>query len=152
MTTKREILGQALEELGIADYNFDIQSDELAAGLRRLDRIAAQWDGTGIRVNYNSGGGLEADSGLPDFAVNCFALNLAVQWGPSFGKTVSMDTKIAAKQALNSMLTGIGTMPEVPYPASLPVGTGNRRSGVRGPQYFPDTDEIVGLNDGATSF
>lgn len=151
MTTKREILGQALEEIGIADYNFDIQTDELAAGLRRLDRIAAQWDGKGIRTGYNLGAGLDDDSGLPDVAINCFALQLAVQWGPSWGKVLSMDTKIAAKQAINDLIVSLGTMPEVSYPPNLPIGAGNR-GGVLGAQYFPETDEVVGVNDGATDF
>lgn len=151
MTTKRELLGQALEELGMAEYIFDATPEELQSGLTRLNRIAAQWDGKRIRVGFNLGGGLDAESGIPDTAENCFALNLAVQWGPSFGKLVSMETKVAAKNALNDLMVANLTIPQVPNPSGLPRGTGNR-AGVLSRQYFQTGDEVTGVNDGALEY
>lgn len=141
----------AAEEFGVSS-SFDMPPEKLQNGLTRLNRIAAEWDGKGIRVGYNLGGGLDDPAGIPDTAENCFTLNLAVQWAASFGKTVSPDTKVAAKQALNSLLVARRVMPEVPYPAHMPVGTGNRGVGVKGRQYFPESTDIPGLNDGATEY
>lgn len=151
MTTKRELLAQAMEEFGVSDATFDISPEETQKGLTRLNRIAAQWDGQGIRVGFNLGGGLDDEAGIPDTAENAFALNLAVQWAGAFGKTVTQDLRIAARAAWNALYTARQVHPEVPYSSRLPLGSGNRLAG-RQQQYFPDTDDIAGLSDGATEF
>lgn len=150
MTTKQQLIEQAAAEFGISS-SFDIPAEKLQEGLARLNRIAAMWDGKGIRVGFNLGGGLADSAGIPDTCENAFALALAVQWAASFGKMVSVDTKVAAKDALNALMISRRTMPEVPYPPGLPVGTGSR-IGVMGRQYFPATTEVPGLNDGATEY
>lgn len=150
MATKRALILQAAEEFGISS-EFDISPEEMQSGLTRLNRIAAGWDGKGIRVGFNLGGDLDAEAGIPDTAENCFALNLAVQWAPSFGKAISLDTKVAAKQAFSDLYVSLQRLPKAPRPSHLPVGSGNR-GGVTGPQYFPDTTEVEGLNDGAAEY
>jgi hypothetical protein len=152
MATKRQIIAQGLEEIGLAEYEFDATPEELQSFLRRLDRIMAQWDGQTIRTGYNLAGGLDDESGLPDTVVNCAALHLGIAMAPSFGKTISPDTRVAAGTAYNTMLTQLHRMPQVPYPDRLPVGVGNKR-GVMEPQYFgPNNGETPGLNDGATEY
>lgn len=152
MTTKREIIAQGLEEIGMAEYIFDATPEELQSFLKRLDRIFAQWDGQSIRTGYNLGGNIDAKAGIPDTVVNCGALHLAIAMAPSFGKTISPDTRIGAGVAMNTMLTQLHRMPQVPYPDRLPVGAGNKR-GVLEPQYFgPSNGETPGLNDGATEY
>ena len=151
MTTKRELISQALEEIGITD-DFDPTPEELASALRRMDRMAAEWDGVGIRVGYNLGGELDDDVGIADTAENCFAINLGIRIARSFGKTVSPDAKVEAGQALNALMVSRRVVPETPYPARLPVGTGTRRS-VMERQYFPESNgEVPGLNEGATEY
>lgn len=150
MTTKRALLLTAAEEFGITSA-FDISPEEMQSGLTRLDRIAAQWDGKGIRVGYNLGGDLDSESGIPDTAENCFSLNVAVQWASSFGKSVSMDVKAAAKQAFNDLYVSLARLPQAPRSPALPIGAGNRVR-VLGRHYFPDTTDVEGLNNGATEY
>jgi hypothetical protein len=151
MTTKLEVISQAFEEIGMADYVFDTTPEEQQGFLRRLNGMAAEWDGIGIRVGYSLGSDINAESGLPDTAVNCFATNLAIRMAPSFGKTPSVETKTAAKNGFNAMLVSRRIRPEVPYAGSLPIGTGSRR-GPMEPQYFGDSTDVSGLNDGATEY
>ncbi|HEX7891469.1 MAG TPA: packaged DNA stabilization gp4 family protein [Ramlibacter sp.] len=150
MTTKQELIEQALAEFGITSA-FDVSPEELQEGLKRLNRIAAQWDGIGIRVGFNLGGGLEDSVGIPDTAEDAFATNLALRWASSFGKTVGADTRKAAAQGFNALYTARAPRPEVPQSSRLPLGAGNRM-GTTGRQYFPETNEIPGLNDGATEY
>jgi hypothetical protein len=151
VATKRDLIAAALEELGMAEYIFDATPEELQSFLRRLDAIAAEWDGQRVRVGYNFGTDITAQAGIPDTARDCFSLHLAIRMAPSFGKAVSGDTRVAAAQAFNAMLVARRVMPEVQLPAGMPVGTGTKR-GVMEPQYFQPSSDVPGLNDGATEY
>ncbi len=153
MSTKRSLIAQAFDEFGLAEYVFDATPEELQSAFVRLQRQMTQWDGIGIRTGYILAGNIDAESGLPDTAENAVALNLAVACAPSYGKVLSVDTKVAAKMALNALMTALQQRPEVPYPRRLPIGTGNDRD-VLDPQYFgPGSgDAVPGLNDGALEY
>lgn len=135
----------------MAEYIFDATPEELQSFLRRLDAIAAEWDGQGIRVGYNFGTDIEAQSGIPDTMDDCFAVHLAIRMAPSFGKTLSADTRVAATQSFNAMLVARRVMPQVPIPGNMPIGTGMKR-GVMEPQYFQPGSDVEGLNEGATEY
>lgn len=150
MTTKRALILTAAESFGI-NSDFDLSPEELASGLKRLDGIAAEWDGVGIRVGYNLGGGLDDEAGIPDTANECFSANLAVRWAASFGKMVSPDVKVAATRGFNALYVSRGVKPQAPMSSRLPLGAGNRR-GVLSQQYFTDDGEVPGLNDGAEEY
>lgn len=135
--TKRDLIKQALEDIGITEH-FDITPEEFQSAMRRMDRMAAEWAGVGISVGYNLAGGLDDEAGIEAADENCFAVNLGVRIARSFGKTVTAEAKVEAGQALNAMQVSHITVPEVPHPASLPLGTGNRQ-GVMERQYFPDS-------------
>jgi hypothetical protein len=135
MTTKRDLLLQAAEEFGV-NSSFDLSPEELQSGLKRLDRLAAEWDGKSIRVGYNFGGGLDDPVGIPDTAEGAFASNLAVRWAPGMGKTISVDTKVAAREGFNALYVSMGRIPQVAHNPALPIGTGNR-AGVLGGSISP---------------
>lgn len=151
MSTKREIVASALGEIGLASYIFDATPEQLADAVKRLNGLFAGWDGIGIRVGYNFGTDIEAESGIPDTAEECAYTNLALRIAPTYGKMVSPETKIAAKNGFNVLYAARRPLPQAPMPSRLPLGAGNRR-GVLSPQYFPATDEVEGLNDGATEY
>jgi hypothetical protein len=152
VTTKRAIIALALEEVGMAEYLFDASPETLDSFRRRLDTLAAQWDGMGIRRGYNLGGDIDAESGLPDTDIEAYSMNLACRMAPSFGKTLQPQTRISAVQGYQMLLTTQALRPEMPIPSRLPIGTGNRQ-GVLEQQYFPKNDGTVeGLNAGATEY
>lgn len=108
MPTKREVVVDAYEELGKASYEFDLAPDMLQSGLRRLDAMVAEWGGTmGIRVGYAGGdgsGSIDAETQVPDWCYRALYLNLAVSLAPTFGKTVSPETRVAAKDAKDAVM------------------------------------------------
>lgn len=152
MTTKRSLVAGAFEELGMAEYIFDATPEELLSAVTRMDRMAAMWDGLFIRLGYSLGSGIDSEAGIPDTAEECFVLQLAIRIASSFGKTPSQDTKINARTALNAMLAANAKRPVQPVSSRLPVGAGNRGTGVLGQQYFPQTTEVEGLDEGAAEY
>ena len=48
--TKRQIIEAACEEIGLANYAFDMQPEQLQAMMRRLDAMMAEWNAKGIRL------------------------------------------------------------------------------------------------------
>ena len=106
--TKGELVHSALNEIGIADYDFDIAPEQTESGLRRLDSMMAEFNARGVRLGYPipntaNGSELSQDSNIPDSAWEAVITNLAIRIAPSYGKMVSPDTKITAKKSLNTL-------------------------------------------------
>ena len=107
--TKKQIIEQAFEEMGLASYIFDLTADQLESALRRLDLMVASWYLKNIRIGYplpvspeNSNIDQEVDT--PMQANEALVLNLAVRLAPAYGKAVSPDTKANAKLTYDQLL------------------------------------------------
>lgn len=130
--TKRDIVNQAFEEIGLASYVFDLQPQQLDSALRRLDAMMATWNAKGIRLGYPlpsspADSDLDQDTGVPDNAIEAMILNLAVRVAPGFGKTVSPDTKGNAKRAYNELLANSAMPLEMQLGnETIPSGAGNK--------------------------
>lgn len=130
--TKRDIVEQAFEEIGLASYVFDLQPQQLDSALRRLDAMMATWNAKGIRLGYPlpsspADSDLDQDTGVPDNAIEAMILNLAVRVAPGFGKTVSPDTKGNAKRAYNELLANSAMPLEMQLGnETIPSGAGNK--------------------------
>jgi hypothetical protein len=147
MWTKKQVIKQAYEELGIASYEFDVSPEEMQTGLRILDLLMAEWNIHGIRVSYNSGDDIAAQTGVPDWAVNALFLTLAVRLAPSLGKTPAPETKAAQKSAYNVLMAKM-VMPTEITPTGY-GGSGYRYPRLRGAASLietgPDGNLGIGL-------
>ena len=90
----------------------------LQLALRRLDAMMAGWNARGIRLGYPlpsspSDSSLTEPTGVPDRANEAVILNLAILLAPGIGKTVSADTRIQARAALNTLLARAAMPPEM---------------------------------------
>jgi hypothetical protein len=106
--SKRDLLEQAYLEIGKASYDFDLQPEELQSGLRALDAMVATWANKGVLIGWAGGDGfgdVDALSNVPEYAMEAIYLNLALRLAPSFGKAVSPDTRAAAKNAFDIVLS-----------------------------------------------
>lgn len=150
--TKREIVTNAFEEVGLASYAFDLQPEQLQAGLRRLDNMMATWNSRGLRIGYplvNSpaSSSLDDDTNVTDEAIEAIALNLAVRIAPMLGKTVSPDTKASARSAYMALLSRRSTVPEMLNDANaIPAGAGNKYWRITGDPFL--IQEERGLTTG----
>ena len=128
MTTKRDIVTAAFAEIGLADYVFDLQPEQLEHAKTSLDRMAATWNGQGIAIAYPLGASdLDDVLPVPDWAHDALVMGLAVRLAPGFGKMVSPDTKAAAMAALNIVrgrcITRIAMVPDT---MAIPAGAGHK--------------------------
>lgn len=126
--TKSELVHAALNEIGISDYDYDIGPEQTESALQSLDRMMGSWNGRGIRLGYPlpssaKNSELEDDSNIPDSAWEATVTNLALRLAPSYGKTVSIDTRIIAKSSLNT-LWSISAKPTAMQLNTLPKGAG----------------------------
>lgn len=150
--TKGAYVTAALNELGIADYEFDITPEELSSGVRRLDAMMAHWSDMNLKLSYNSGGGPEDDSGVPSVADEAVIMNLAIRLAPSYGKQVAPTVMAMAKAALNTLLS-FSAKPREQQFQVMPRGAGyksidNMFTNPPVEEYLKDVDESVDLSGG----
>lgn len=130
--TKRQIIEQAYEELGLAAMFFDLQPEQIESARRKMDSMAAGWSTKNIQVGYPlpseaNSSDVDQETNVPDYAVEALYLNLAIKIAPSHGKAVSPETKIAAKAAFNTILQkAVSNPPKMKYSCELPSGAGNK--------------------------
>lgn len=156
--TKRELINQAYDEIGLASYAFDLSPDQQATAMRRLNSMMATWNAKGIRISYPlpgtaSGGDLDDDSAIPDSAIEATYLNLAIRLAGGIGRPVPDSLKIAAKEAYNALLNTHAVPLEKNLPVDLPLGAGNKPWRQSDNQYIRETaEEILAGGDGPIEF
>jgi hypothetical protein len=128
--TKRDFLLAAYEEIGLANYIFDLQAEQLQSAVNKLDNMMLEFDAKGIKLGYPFAASPETSSideetNVPPYANSAIVSNLAVRLAPSVGKQLNPETKIQAYQALN-MLYMMIPVPQVKIRAGVPAGAGNK--------------------------
>jgi len=133
MWTKRQIIEQAFEEIGLASYVFDLTPDQLESALRRLDLMVASWQARNIQIGYplpaspeNSNIDEEIQTSLNNN--EALVLNLAVRLAPAYGKSLSPDTKATAKLLYDQLLIEAAMPYEQQFVSTLPLGAGFKRT------------------------
>lgn len=155
--TKRQFVTQAYEEIGYASYAYDLQPEQLQAGLRRLEALMSTWNGRGIRLGYPLSSNpdnaeLDVNSNVPDSANEAIYTNLAIRIAPIVGKTVSMETKQAARSAYMELLSRFAKPEEQQLPGTMPSGAGNKPWRQDQPFLPGPEDQIDAGNDGPIQF
>lgn len=156
--TKRQLITQAFAEVGLAEYVFDLSTEQLQNALTRLDGMMAVWNGKGIFLGYplpntQAQSSLEQDSNLPNWAYEAVYLNLAIRLAPGFGKTISPDTKLNAKLALDAVMAQNAMPVEMQFPDTMPSGAGNKPwRTIDAPFLGPPVDPILAGQGGPLEF
>lgn len=155
--TKRQMVTQAFEECGFASYVYDLQPEQLEAGLRRLEAMMGTWNGRGIRLGYAlssnpDNANLDDPSNVPDSANEAVYTNLAIRVAPIVGKQVSNETKQAARSAYMQLLGRFTRPQEVQLPDTMPSGAGNKPWRTDTPFLLPPDDPIEAGEDGPLNF
>lgn len=156
--TKRQFVSQAFEEIGYAQYVFDLEPEQMQAALRRLDAMVATWNGRGIQIGYPlttspENADLDEETEVPDWAAEAIYLNLAIRLAPTVGKQVSMDTKMAARSAYRLVIARMTDPNEMSYPSTMPAGAGNKPWRDYGDPYLaPYEDNVITPPDNEVEF
>jgi hypothetical protein len=151
--TKRQFVEGALEEIGMANYVFDLQPEQLQSALRRLDAMMMEWNAQGIRLGYPIASSpqdsdLSTETGTPDSAWEAVITNLAIRIAPGYGKDVRPETKVIAKNAFNTLLQRATFPLEKQLPETMPIGQGNKPWRWDNPYAPPPADPVDAGPDG----
>ena len=130
MWTKRQIILQAFDELGIASYAYDIEAEQLQNALQKLNSMMATWSRAGISVGYPlvsspDAGDIDNETAVPDGAIEAICTSLAMRLAPSLGKTPHPQTALTARIGYQALLIQATRPPEIRQ-SSLPGGAGNK--------------------------
>jgi len=154
--TKRQLVEEAFGELALAGYDFDLQPEEMQAGLRRLDSMMATWLNLGLPLGYaisasQDDSDLDQDSGLQAIANEAVYMGLACRIAASKGKALPASTKINAKQAYDALVLNIAKsqVQEQQLPSGTPQGQGRKPWRTVNPYFLPpDTSPLRSGGDG----
>lgn len=129
--TKRQFTERAFSEIGLASYVYTLTPDQLQFALTTLDAMMGEWDGLGIKIGWPftlspEDSDLDTETGAPLNAQTAIFLNLGKQIAPSFGKTLSNDTKTNARGAFNQLLAHHTKPARRKMPSTMPSGAGNK--------------------------
>lgn len=132
MWTKRQLITQAFEEIGLASYVFDLTPEQLESARRRMNAMVGGWDANGVRIGYPfpadaNSDDLDQPCDIPAYAIEAIYLGLALRLAPSMGKTVSPETKQFADMAYSNMANQVAIpTPERQLPITTPRGQGTK--------------------------
>jgi hypothetical protein len=155
--TKRQFVEAALEEIGLADYVFDLSPEQLQSAVRRMDAMMAAWNAAGIRLGYPltsnpDNTDLDTVTAVPDSANEAIILNLALRLSPSYGKAIALTTSAMARLAYNTLLSRAAMPAEQQFPQTLPVGAGQKSWNIDFPFFQPPTEPLLAGEDGEIVF
>lgn len=155
--TKRQFVEAALEEIGLADYVFDLSPEQLQSAVRRMDSMLAAWNAIGIRIGYPltsnpDDADLDAITGVPDSANEAIILNLALRLSPSYGKAIALPTSAAARMAYNTLMSRAAMPAEQQFPSTLPVGAGQKSWNIDWPFFQHPSEPLLAGEDGEIVF
>ncbi len=146
--TRRQVCLLALTEIGVAQRDVDVSADEYATACRRLDMMVARWNAAGLHLGYPiplaGEVNLNADTALPAHALEAVVACLAVKLAPSYGKTVSRETKQTASEGFQTLMSFSTIPPDSVMRGGMPLG--GRQPTPFWPQFTrePDPNLIVG--------
>lgn len=156
--TKRWFVTETFSEIGLADYVYDLQPEQLQTGLNILDSMMATWDGKGIRVGWSlpsseDASDLDDEVDVPAFAREAIYLQAALRFAPRFGKTPSNETKANAKSAFETLMLWNAQPVPMQYPNTLPSGAGNKPwRTVDNPFLGPEVNPVLAGGDSPIDF
>lgn len=139
MLTKRELINQAFEEIGLGTYAYNMRAEDYQSALKRLNALLAEWGATGAITGGDETGNLDADSDVPLNAERGVICALACDVAPSFGKQPMPQTVSNARQGRILMIRTNTVIPtkEVNH-ASVPAGAGYKTP--RAPFLYPEAE------------
>jgi hypothetical protein len=119
----------AFEEIGLADYVFDLSPDQIQSCLVRLDAMVGRLKGLFIHWPFSSSPSdtnLDTDTRCPNYANECIFLNLAIAIAPSYGKQISSDTRKNASDAYDTVVSWSASLPPTRQTPAMLSGSGNK--------------------------
>ena len=125
MTTMREVVEDAMEDITVKKAEVSLTDDELQSGIRRCNDMLAQWVELGFIVGYNPVLNGDDVLELEPAAIAAVKAKLAIKLAPSYSKPITAALAENASEAMTMLSIANSHIGEIAYPDSLPIGSGN---------------------------
>jgi hypothetical protein len=143
--TNRKLIEGAYRAAGLNAAVFDLTAEDFQGAIEDMQDMLAAWSKRGVRIAY-AGGGVEDESGLPDYAQEAVKLNLGAKLAGQMGKQVAPQFLGDARRAMNDLMAATAQIPSVKLDTYyLPSGAGNWSGQVT---IAPENDTIDTGKDG----
>ena len=136
MTTLREIVQDAFEEIGVKTAEVTLTNDELQSGIRRFNDMMTAWADIGITTAFDEVLNGDDTVDLDRSAIGAAKYNLAIRLAPSYQKVVSPALAALASGTIETLMASITDLSTIAYPDTLPMGSGNHCDGYD-QRFFP---------------
>jgi hypothetical protein len=125
MTTARQIVNGAAEELGVKTAEITLEPDDFQAILERMNDMLLEWADIGLtpafKEVFNGDDTIEIDSN----ARGAIKFSLAIRCAPSFKKPITAGLDKNARDSLSRLEASTAFIGDVQFPDTLPIGSGN---------------------------
>jgi hypothetical protein len=139
-----ECIRDALQEIGQQAAEQPVHPDEMATGIRYLNRLFAEvtYLGFGYTIITSSSQTVTIPTYAESWAVLELARRLMPQF-PSVEDSAKADIRENANKAWNNLLLLNGAEPEMSLPYILPIGSGNETNRSLSSVFYPEDDNNI---------
>jgi len=148
MTTAKEVITDALEDINEQAAESPIEATDGQAGLRYLNDMMFMWDAKGIALGYTVMDNLGETLTVAPGAIAGIKAHLSIFLSSKFRAEVSPGLAQRAKEGWAAILNLIVGSTERSYPDILPVGSGNSYPGVTSRQFYSQADPAISSENG----
>jgi len=150
MATAKEVITDALEDIGVVSAEEPLESDDGQVTKRGLNDMMTMWAAQGINLGFTIVSDLGDDITVADGALAGVKANLAIFIAPKFKADVTPSLVLKAKNGMDAILNLVVTPIGMEYPDILPKGSGNTYPGVYSDTFYTERNaEIVTETGGA---
>lgn len=147
--TKRQLLDQAFSSIAMAQWQFDLDPEDINYALNFMDAMVASWN---IPIGYQqSSSPTTSDpsqvSGLALDANQAVYSNVAIGIAPKFGKSPSIMTQRTAATTYDQLLARTALVIPMQFDNTLNRGAGNKPwRGAKREYFNPINGDTAALN------
>jgi len=126
MATAITLINDALNDLEVKSSEVDLTTNEIATGIRYLNRLLTSLAANGLQIPYKKVTNSTDETHIPDWYEDLVVTYLAIRMAPSFGITnINPGLIAAAQQAMATVQSQLVQPDETSFPSTLPCGSGN---------------------------
>lgn len=142
MTTVKEVITDALEDITRLSAEEPIQAVDGQAALRYLNDMMTMWAARDIVLGYTVVSDMGDTVTVAPGAIAGIKAHLSIFLAPKFKLPVSQELFERAKQSWKAILNLVIKSPQRRYPSILPTGSGNYYPGTYD-TFYPEVDDAI---------
>jgi len=125
MATGQDFVRRALIKAGIRTAESPLSSDEIEDGLEQFNDMMASQEASGILLGFTPLENASDTVTVPRYAHGSIKATLAIYFTSEYGRVASRELIAEASNLHDQLLRTVVHIPDVSYPSTLPLGSGN---------------------------